>query len=226
MKILLVAATSFEIQSTINYLQSKLYKVQQHEISYLITGIGGVATTYFLTNEILRTRPRIIIQAGIAGCFTKQALAETLIIKDDCFADLGVMENKGFRSIFNLQLADCNEYPFRNGLLVNNNQTLLNMLPIEKASGITVNEITTDKERIKWHRQNNPAVVESMEGAAFHYVCLQQKIPFAQIRSISNYVGERDKTKWKLKESVKALNEQLISLTEKIAEHDETYFRV
>lgn len=226
MKILLIAATSFEIQPTIDYLQTKLYKVQSHEISYLITGVGAVATTYFLTTEILRKHPHLILQAGIAGCFTSHALAKEVIIKDDRFADLGVTENRQFKSIFDLRLADRNKYPFSNGLLVNNSKRLLSILPIEKVSSITINEITTDKEKIKWHLHNNAAVVESMEGAAFHYVCLQQKIPFLQIRSISNYVGERDKTKWKLKESVELLNEKLISLIEKIANHDETYFRL
>ena len=44
-------------------------------------------------------------------------------------------------------------------------------------------------------------VIESMEGAALHYVCLMEKIPFLQIRSISNYIGERDKKKWNMKDA-------------------------
>jgi futalosine hydrolase len=51
-----------------------------------------------------------------------------------------------------------------------------------------------------------------MEGAAFHFVCLQQKIPFIQIRSISNSVGERDKTKWVIKDAVNNLNSELVKL--------------
>jgi futalosine hydrolase len=35
-----------------------------------------------------------------------------------------------------------------------------------------------------------------MEGAALHYTCLMEKIPFMQLRSISNYIAERDKSKW------------------------------
>ncbi|NMD28678.1 MAG: futalosine hydrolase, partial [Bacteroidetes bacterium] len=33
-------------------------------------------------------------------------------------------------------------------------------------------------------------------------VCLQKEIPFLQIRGISNYVGERDKSKWKMEEAI------------------------
>jgi len=53
-----------------------------------------------------------------------------------------------------------------------------------------------------------------MEGAAFHYVCLQQHIPFIQIRSISNIVGVRDKNKWKMKEAIESLNKKLIETIE------------
>lgn len=168
----------------------------------------------------------MILQAGIAGCFTNHNLAEIVIIKEDSFGDMGVTENNSFKNVFDLNLADKNACPFSNGLLINPNEKLLNILPLEKVSSITVNEITTNKEKIEWHKQNSSPTVESMEGTAFHYVCLQEKIPFLQIRSISNYIGERDKTKWKLKESIAALNEKLILLIEEISKHDEAYFRV
>jgi len=59
----------------------------------------------------------------------------------------------------------------------------------------------------------NPAV-ESMEGAAFHYACLLEKIPFFQLRSISNYVEVRDKSKWKIPLAIQQLNENLITYIE------------
>ena len=48
-----------------------------------------------------------------------------------------------------------------------------------------------------------------MEGAALHYVCLSEKIPFLQLRSVSNYVGERDKNKWAVREAIANLNIEL-----------------
>jgi len=61
-------------------------------------------------------------------------------------------------------------------------------------------------------------VVESMEGAAFHFVCIMEKIRFIQIRGISNYVGERDKSKWKIEAAVNELNNQLINLINQITD--------
>jgi len=59
--------------------------------------------------------------------------------------------------------------------------------------------------------------IESMEGAAFFYVCILEKIPFIEIRSVSNEVGERDRSKWNiplaldsLKEANKKLFESLV----------------
>jgi futalosine hydrolase len=48
-----------------------------------------------------------------------------------------------------------------------------------------------------------------MEGAAMHYVCIQEKIPFLQVRSISNEVGIRDKSKWAIREAIVNLNEEI-----------------
>ena len=57
-----------------------------------------------------------------------------------------------------------------------------------------------------------------MEGAALHYICLQDEISFVQIRTVSNYVGERDKTKWKIKEAFENLNDELLNLIDQLTD--------
>jgi futalosine hydrolase len=59
-----------------------------------------------------------------------------------------------------------------------------------------------------------------MEGGGLHYVCLQEKIPFLQLRSISNDIGERDKTKWDIRTAIANLNARLIDLFDKLAKED------
>ena len=98
-----------------------------------------------------------------------------------------------------------------NGLVNPDTETLLGyQLPLVKS--VTVNEITTRETRIQQLQQKYQPVVESMEGAAFHYIALVEKIPFVQLRAVSNTVGERDKTKWKMKEAIHTLNERLIDI--------------
>jgi futalosine hydrolase len=226
MHLLLTAATAAEIQPVIDYLGKKDFVSQSHEVEVLITGVGAVATTYSLTQTINNQRPDLIIQAGIAGSFREYEPGKTLAIAADGFGDMGVWENNRFNTIFDLKLADDNQSPFTNRSLMNPNQKLLLLSGLEQAKAITVNEITTDIKRIEWYQQYSSPVVESMEGAAFHYVCLQENIPFIQLRSVSNCVGERDKTKWNIQDAVSHLNEKVILLFNELSKYDETYFRI
>jgi futalosine hydrolase len=212
MHILLAAATTFEIQPTIDYLAKKA----PSGVSPLITGVGSVATTWSLMRQIGRDRPDLILQAGIAGCFTSRKAGDVVVVREEMLADLGVWEEQRFKTLFDLKLADSEAPPFSNGKLVNPYQQLLNLTSLDPVRAITVNEITTDPTRITWYQQNTAAVVESMEGGGLHYVCLREKIPFVQLRSVSNDIGVRDKTKWDIRSAILNLNEQLISLLAKL----------
>jgi futalosine hydrolase len=53
-----------------------------------------------------------------------------------------------------------------------------------------------------------------------------EKIPFLQIRSVSNLLGDRDKSRWKIKEARESLHESLVSLIQKLEKEDETLFRI
>ena len=48
--------------------------------------------------------------------------------------------------------------------------------------------------------------IETMEGAAVFRVCNDFNIPCMQIRSVSNFVGERNKKNWNIDLAVKNLN--------------------
>lgn len=226
MYLLLTAATAAEIQPAIDYLEKNDFTLQSQEAEVLITGVGAVATTWFLTHTINNHRPDLIIQAGIAGSFREYEPGKTLAIAEDGFGDMGVWENDCFNTIFDLKLAHDNQPPYTNRSLINPNQKLLQLSGLEQVKAITVNEITTDAKRIEWYKQNLSPVVESMEGAAFHYVCLQENIPFLQLRSVSNCIGERDKTKWNMPQAISNLNEKLILLLNELSRYNETYFRI
>ena len=216
MYILLAAATSFEIQPTIDHLKEKVNPVEGRETDVLITGIGSIPTVYALMRQIGRRRPDMIIQAGIAGCFTPGRIGDVLAIKEEVLGDVGVMEGQQFRTIFDLGLTGHNEPPFSNALLVNPHKELLDLSGLPAVRGITINEISTDQARIGWYQQNMTPVVESMEGAALHFTCLKEGIPFLQIRSVSNDIGQRDKSKWDIRSAITNLNHRLMQTIKKL----------
>lgn len=185
--------------------------IERDDIDVLITGIGLTATMYSLTKYFSLKRPELVIQAGIAGCFdNKIPLASVVAIRQEAIADESVVENKQFKTLFDLKLVSANRFPYKNGWLINDNSSRLQKTTkLRFVKGISINEITTSKQKIDFYQQAFNPVTESMEGAALHFTCLMEKIPFLQLRSVSNYIGERDKKKWRLQESVINLNNEL-----------------
>lgn len=207
MQILLVAATATEIDPFI---------AVNKRVDVLITGVGVPSTIYHLLKRIHQVDYDLIIQAGIAGTFKNDlALGNVVLINEDCFADLGIEEKEIFTPVFYTQFADKDEFPFTDGRLMNLD-TNLKYADLPKAKAITVNKVSDSELQKQQFVQTFNADIETMEGAALHYVCLQEQIPFLQIRSISNQVGEREKAKWKMKEAIENLNKELAILINKL----------
>ena len=218
MTCLLVASTSFEISPFIDFYRDFDNQFGgQHELDILITGIGLTASTYSITKQINLKRPDIVIQAGIAGCFDRNIpLGSVFAVKQDRIADLGVVEKNKFRSLMDAGLVAPNHFPHTRGWLVNKSEAL-KKTGLKKVKAISVNEISTQKRRIEFYKKGFAPILESMEGAALHHVCLMEKIEFIQLRSISNYVGERNKKNWRLQTSIDKLNTELITLLKLIS---------
>lgn len=213
MDIMLVAATTLEIAPTLEWLQKNELRAGSNTVQVVITGIGSMQTTYHMMEAIQAQRPEALIQAGIAGSFSHGFRPGTLcIVQDESTGDLGVEEAGVFRDVFDMGFQEAGQFPFTARALHNPDTASLSRFGLPMVKAITVNEVTTAPKRIETLQQKYAAIVESMEGAAFHYVALRQQIPFLQLRAISNMVGERDKTRWQMKDAITALNQQLISL--------------
>jgi len=214
--ILLIAATAFEIPSFI--------KQENKQQDILITGVGAAATMYHLQKRLHQIDYDFVVQAGIAGSFTDELnLGEVVIVEQDAFGDIGMEEKNNFTPIFKSGFVDENEFPFENGWLKNKNE-IINQSLLKIVRAVTVNKVSDSELQKQQLIQTFNPQIESMEGSAFHYVCLQEKIPFIQIRSISNFVGERDKTKWKMKDAINNLTTELVKLIEHLKPlHFETH---
>lgn len=213
MYILLVAATKLEIQATLQFLNEQNYECNDHEIDVLISGVGAISTTYLLTYNINNMRPDYLIQAGICGSFTTDhAPGDVVFVSEETTGDLGVEENNDFKDVFDMNLQETATGPYTGKWLVNPFCDDWNEYDLPFVKGVTINEITTQPQRIDQLKKKYFADIETMEGAAFHYTALMERIPFMQVRAVSNYVGERDKSKWKMKEAIEELNWQLVEI--------------
>jgi futalosine hydrolase len=205
MKVLIVAATEGEIAPL-----PTSPKERRCDVTLLITGVGMVATTYALTRHLQHNKYDLVLQVGVAGSFNPDiAPGSVVFITDDQFADLGAEDHNKYLDIFEMGLADRNSTPYTDGSLLTPMLPVHEKIKLQHVKGITVNTVSGNEQTIRMRAEKYGADVESMEGAAFHMVCMQENVPFAQVRAISNYVTPRDKSQWKMKEAVVNLNSWL-----------------
>lgn len=226
MNLLLVAATPFEITPTLHYLEQHFTQVQPNTyrkanlvITPVITGVGCIATAWHLAQHLASQPAHWALNAGVAGAFDRSlSLGDVVQVTTEQFGDLGVEEADGrFTNLFQLGLCEPDSPPFVNGVLHNMAAGQTQFLP--NANGLTVNRVHGSIASIDAIRKNFPdAQLESMEGAAFFYGCLSAKIPFAEIRSISNYVEPRNRENWQLGLAIEHLNRVLLEIIESLSE--------
>ncbi|MCW3109255.1 MAG: mqnB [Segetibacter sp.] len=207
MKVVITSATEKEIVQ-IKQLLNPIYtqKSARLQVSFHESGVGILSACFSIAKMIFEQKPDLVIQAGIAGTFdNNNTLGKVVAVKDEMLADTGVEENGSFKDLFDLNLQQENLFPFAGRKLHNIFLNELNYLQLDEVTGITINEITTRTERIEALKAKYHPAIESMEGASLHYCCLQTSTPFIQIRAISNYIGERDKTKWNFKDAFENL---------------------
>jgi futalosine hydrolase len=212
MRVIITAATNGEWMPSFQKINpayagtNKRFSVGFHE-----SGIGLLASSVSLMKMFVQETPSLIIQVGIAGCFDKKVpLGKVFAVKDDFAGDIGVMENKNWKDLFDLKLDKANDAPYEKKSLPNPWLSQYNLLKLPTKKGVTVNTISTDKNKIDLYSGRYKATLESMEGAALHYMGRDLNIPFIQIRAVSNYVGERNKAKWNMQEAIYNLNETLL----------------
>lgn len=217
MQILLVSATPFEIQPTIEWLRARaatetgnVLDFGHLKIEVLFTGVGQLATAYTLGRRLgAAPPPQLALQAGVGGAIDRSLkLGEVIQITSERLGDLGA-EDQGGKL---LSLGEIGLFP---GLPYDQQEVLRlpesnSALPFRECAGLTVNQVNGSAMGIARMQERFPeAQVESMEGAAFFYACLLQGITALQLRAISNYVEPRNREAWKLQEAIQALNEQL-----------------
>ena len=226
MKILCLSATKFEIDPILKKLSEVLItkddcfilSLGSHIIKFIITGIGSVHTTYHLVKELANVEYDIVIDLGICGSFNNEiCLGEVVYIENEMFADLGIVGKEGFKSLFEAGFTEKDIWPYSNGKLINKRRVSEKTFGnLKKVNGVTVNKSTGSLEEAEYIKEKFNADIESMEGAAVFYTCLQESVPFVEIRSVSNKVGITDKASWNIPLATENLSELVIGYFEEI----------
>lgn len=225
MKILLVAATPFELAPTLEHLETQSKKKSFLEFHYrglqifpLITGVGGVRTAFAMARFSNMEHIDLAINIGVAGSFNRATSLGTVIeVKEDRFADLGVEEKDGdFTDVYEMGLAQSNDYLHSNGWIINDSNAYESGL--EQVRGISVNKVHGTQESVDQIYAKYKADIESMEGAAFFYACKHMDVHCLQVRGISNYVEARNRESWELEKAITQVNKFLKAYLNRLSE--------
>jgi len=227
MKLLLVAATPFEISPLMRSMKQSgqgddhlfHFAFRKMDVDVLIPGIGMMITAYHMGRQLTRESYTLALNAGIAGTFREDiAMGEVVEVFEEEVTELGAEEGDKILSVFDLKLMEPNTYPFKKGRLVSDRLILIPSIKgLPKVKGSSVNMIHGSKEGISRIKARTTADIESMEGAAFLYASMAAGIPSAQIRAVSNRVEERDKSRWDVPGAVKNLNMVLKNILKELS---------
>jgi len=221
-RLLIVAATSAEIDPLVAGLQfrstgdSRVTKYARgaHAIDVLTTGVGMVATAAWCSRVLAKQDYDLALNVGVCGSFDSAIAAGTVVhVLSEQLPEMGAEDDEAFLTMQDLRLLGNDEFPFQTGRLVNpgppGNRVLLQLPAVH---GITVNTVHGNDRSIAAVRQRCEPHVESMEGAAFMYASLIHRIPFAEVRAISNIVEKRNRGGWKIGEATANLNDTALRI--------------
>jgi futalosine hydrolase len=226
MRILIAAATSFEIASLVGALEfrqeigsrTNRYAYACHDLDVLISGVGMVAMAAWCADAVVRCHYDLALNLGLCGSFDAAlGLEQVVHVVSDGLPELGAEDGEQFLTIQELRLLGLDEAPFTLGRLMNRNppdNPTLSRLPAVR--GITVNTVHGSGPSIAAVTGRFAPQVESMEGAAFMYVCLTHGLAFAQVRAVSNVVERRNRAAWRIDAAIEALGRTARAMLDEI----------
>jgi futalosine hydrolase len=177
-------------------------------------GVGpaaaGAATARLLALAEVAGRPyRGVVSAGVAGGFPgRVAIGGTVLGTRAVAADLGAESPDGFIPVDDLGippelLGGGTVLDADPGLLAALRAALpdATMGPVLTVSTVTGTAASTDA----LIRRHPDAVAEAMEGYGVAVAASHAGLPFAELRTVSNPIGPRDRDAWRMRDALNAL---------------------
>ena len=180
-------------------------------IVQLQTGVGPVNAAIALTKHLARSRPDAVLVCGVGGAYPGSGLTvgDFAWAESETYGDLGADSPAGFLDMKALGLPVLEESP-----------PLFNRLPLDlfppsrRAAFVTCSTCTGTWERAEALAARTGGAVESMEGAALVHAARSMGVRIGEVRGISNAVGDRDRSRWRIAEAAAAARAALLAFVE------------
>ena len=185
-------------------------------VELLATGVGPTSAGVSAAAALARRPASAVISLGIAGAYPDSGvgLLETVLSTRSILAGEGRSEPDAFAG-----LAAMGFGPFEGADWADTSPELVGRLSAQsrhRGPIATVSAVSGTDALALLLQSRTGAVAEAMEGAAVHLACRRAGVPFAEIRVVSNMVGDRDRHPWKLAEALDRLGPLAIALARAI----------
>ncbi len=181
-----------------------------------VTGVGKANTAAGLALAIERWRPQAVVQLGIGGAFAGSFLSVGMVAVAavELHLDTGAGEGDAWQSMESLGLPLLPGPPPVYNEMPTDGALSERLAAPSRAPAVrfgTSERVTATLEAAERLQRRFDVAIESMEGAAAAQVCRALDVPFAELRGVSNIVGERDKRAWDVPRAVRASTEALLA---------------
>lgn len=177
---------------------------QDSRVDVIAAGVGPAAAAAATATALAGASYGLVVSAGIAGGFQPEAPVGSLVIADEItVADLGAETPDGFVPVTELGFGAVTHRP-PNALV----RDLAAATGARTGAVLTVSTVTGTAARAKELRARHPrALAEAMEGFGVAEAAAAHGIPVLELRAVSNPVGPRDRTAWRIGDALAALSE-------------------
>ncbi|MER6912499.1 futalosine hydrolase [Streptomyces sp. NPDC000594] len=182
-------------------------------------GVGPAAAAAATTRELVRAAAdgapyRLVVSAGIGGGFAPHAPVGSLVVADAIVAaDLGAQTPDGFLTVAELGFGRAVHHPPAALAARAAEATGARCAPV-----LTVSTVTGSAARAAELSGRHPrAAAEAMEGFGVAEAAAAEGVPVLEVRAVSNPVGPRDRTAWRIGEALAALRTGFAALAPVLA---------
>lgn len=201
--ILVVCATELELKPLLEIIPA-----DENQWVSLVCGVGVVETTLSLSRILEQRNEKFtaVIHCGVAGAYIADSgqspkLLDICLAKDELFGDFGISYRDHIEALPE-HLVHRSRYALDQDLRTQCAMVLAKHdIAFQQGTFVTVAAVSATSERGNMLHQQYDALCENMEGAAVARVCEAFSLPLLELRCVSNYVEDRDVSRWKLEEA-------------------------
>jgi len=225
--LVLATATALEMRAALKNLETRANALADvpergavrallagREALLLVTGVGPVNAALEIGRILGQFDVSGVIHAGLAGSYDKDRapLGSAVLAVAEAYPEYGVAGDDGLAqtSAFPFAQWEGGEQKVFRRIALQPDQAAaalgLTLAPdIRRGTFLTVAGVTGTRQRAQALASRHEALAENMEGFPFALAVLIENVPYMELRTISNGVGERDRTKWTFKEALERL---------------------